>query len=33
MYKNPLILITSTAGREESGLLWDLIKASEKGNT
>jgi len=33
IYKYPLILITSTAGREESGLLWDLIKASEKGNT
>jgi len=33
IYKNPLILITSTAGREEQGLLWDLVKASEKGNT
>ncbi len=33
IYKYPLILITSTAGREEQGLLWDLIKASEKGNT
>ncbi len=33
VYKYPLILITSTAGREEQGLLWDLIKASEKGNT
>ena len=33
VYKNPLILITSTAGREEQGLLWDLVKASEKGNT
>ncbi len=33
VYKYPTILITSTAGREESGLLWELIKASEKGNT
>ncbi|GAJ20100.1 unnamed protein product, partial [marine sediment metagenome] len=33
VYKYPLILVTSTAGREESGLLWDLIKESEKGNT
>jgi len=33
IYKNPLILITSTCGREESGILWDLFKASEKGNT
>ncbi len=33
VYQNPVILVTSTAGREESGLLWDLIKASEKGNT
>jgi len=32
-YRFPVILITSTAGREESGLLWDLVKASEKGNT
>ncbi|MBA7533318.1 hypothetical protein ES705_25553 [subsurface metagenome] len=32
-YKYPLILVTSTAGREESGLLWDLVKESEKGNT
>ena len=33
VYKYPLILITSTAGREEKGILWDLIKESEKGNT
>ena len=33
IYQNPLILVTSTAGREEQGLLWDLVKASEKGNT
>ena len=33
VYKNPLILITSTAGRNEEGILWDLIKESEKGNT
>ncbi len=33
VYQYPLILITSTAGRSEEGLLWDLIKASEKGNT
>ena len=33
VYKNPLILITSTAGRSEEGILWDLIKESEKGNT
>jgi len=33
IYKNPLILITSTAGRSEEGLLWDLFKESEKGNT
>jgi phage terminase large subunit-like protein len=32
-YKFPLILVTSTAGRSEEGLLWDLIKESEKGNT
>ncbi len=32
-YKFPAILITSTAGREETGLLWDLIRESEKGNT
>ena len=32
-YKYPLILVTSTAGRNEEGLLWDLIKESEKGNT
>ncbi len=28
-----MILVTSTAGRSEEGLLWDLIKESEKGNT
>ncbi len=33
VYKYPLILVTSTAGRSEEGLLWDLIKESEKGNT
>jgi phage terminase large subunit-like protein len=33
VYKNPLILVTSTAGRSEEGLLWDLIKESKKGNT
>jgi len=33
VYRYPLILITSTAGRSEEGLLWDLIKESEKGNT
>ncbi|MBA7522947.1 hypothetical protein ES705_15068 [subsurface metagenome] len=33
IYKCPLILVTSTAGREEQGILWDLFKASEKGNT
>jgi len=33
IYKYPLILVTSTAGRSEEGLLWDLIKESEKGNT
>lgn len=33
IYRYPTILITSTAGREESGLLWDLIQASKKGNT
>ena len=33
IYKNPLILVTSTAGRSEEGLLWDLIKESKKGNT
>ena len=33
MYKYPLILVTSTAGRSEEGILWDLIKESEKGNT
>lgn len=32
-YKYPLILITSTAGRSEEGILWDLVKESEKGNT
>ncbi|MBA7560778.1 hypothetical protein ES695_02885 [Candidatus Atribacteria bacterium 1244-E10-H5-B2] len=33
VYKYPLILVTSTAGRSEEGLLWDLIKESKKGNT
>ncbi|MBA7498303.1 hypothetical protein ES704_01038 [subsurface metagenome] len=33
IYKYPLILVTSTAGRSEEGILWDLIKESEKGNT
>jgi len=33
VYKYPLILVTSTAGRSEEGILWDLIKESEKGNT
>ncbi|MBA7513955.1 hypothetical protein ES705_05973 [subsurface metagenome] len=33
VYKNPLILVTSTAGRSEEGLLWDLVKESKKGNT
>ena len=33
VYENPLILITSTAGRNEEGILWDLFKESEKGNT
>ena len=33
VYKHPLILVTSTAGRSEEGILWDLFKASEKGNT
>lgn len=33
IYKYPLILITSTAGRNEEGILWDLTKAAEKGNT
>ena len=33
VYKNPLILITSTCGREEAGILWNLFKESEKGNT
>ena len=32
-YKYPLILITSTAGRSEEGILWDLVKESKKGNT
>ncbi|GAH56099.1 unnamed protein product, partial [marine sediment metagenome] len=27
------ILVTSTAGRSEEGILWDLVKESEKGNT
>ena len=33
VYKYPLILVTSTAGRNEEGILWDLIKESKKGNT
>ena len=33
VYEYPLILITSTAGRNEEGILWDLFKESEKGNT
>jgi len=33
IYKYPLILVTSTAGRSEEGILWDLVKESEKGNT
>lgn len=33
VYEHPLILVTSTAGRSEEGILWDLFKASEKGNT
>ena len=33
VYQNPLILITSTAGRSEEGILWDLFKEAEKGNT
>ncbi|RXG66841.1 hypothetical protein ES695_01100, partial [Candidatus Atribacteria bacterium 1244-E10-H5-B2] len=33
VYKYPLILVTSTAGRSEEGILWDLIKESKKGNT
>jgi phage terminase large subunit-like protein len=33
LYKNPLILVTSTAGRNEEGILWDLFQASKKGNT
>ena len=33
VYQNPLILITSTCGREEAGILWNLFKESEKGNT
>ena len=33
IYQNPLILITSTCGRSEEGILWDLFKASEKGNS
>jgi phage terminase large subunit-like protein len=33
IYQNPLILVTSTCGRQEQGILWDLFKASEKGNT
>jgi phage terminase large subunit-like protein len=33
VYQYPLILITSTAGRSEEGILWDLIKESKKGNT
>jgi len=33
VYKNPLILVTSTAGRSEEGILWDLVKESKKGNT
>jgi len=33
VYKYPLILVTSTAGRSEEGILWDLVKESEKGNT
>ena len=33
IYKYPLILVTSTAGRSEEGIFWDLIKESEKGNT
>ena len=33
VYKYPLILVTSTAGRNEEGILWDLVKESKKGNT
>jgi len=33
VYQYPVILVTSTAGREEAGLLWDLIQESKKGNT
>ena len=33
VYKYPLILVTSTAGRSEEGILWDLVKESKKGNT
>ena len=33
IYQYPLILITSTAGRSEEGLLWDLFQASKKGNS
>ena len=33
MYEYPLILVTSTAGRNEEGILWDLVKESKKGNT
>jgi len=33
LYQNPLILVTSTAGRSEEGILWDLFQASKKGNT
>lgn len=33
VYEYPLILVTSTAGRSEEGILWDLVKESKKGNT
>lgn len=33
IYLNPVTLITSTVGREEQGIFWDLYEASKKGNT
>lgn len=33
VYQNPVILITSSVGREESGLLWDLFEIAKKGDT
>lgn len=32
-YGYPLILITSTVGRQEQGILWDLFEIAKKGNT